>query len=259
MQKVEEIEIEKIKAGEHEQRLEKEDDGIAALAASIRRIGIISPLVVTDGCDGLHLIAGHRRLVAAKLAGKDRVPCIVRRPEGAVDSEITFAENFFRKDLSPVELACSLKDCLDKETMPIVDLAHGLQRSVHWVQSMVAIAGWPTDVQEVVHNEGLSVSAASNLACVTDDTYRAFLVRNGVEAGATARTTASWLQAWRAMQPAEEAITLEPAEAISAVAPMIPQAPCLCCGEIFPVDRMSHVPMCGECIKMIRQAGVNQG
>lgn len=258
MQKVEEIDIERIKVGEHEQRLEKEDEGIAALAASIRRIGIINPLLVVAYGDGLHLLAGHRRLVAAKLAGKDRVPCIVRRPEGAVDSEITFAENFFRRDLSPVELACAISDSLEKEKMTVSEIAAGLNRSETWVARMLAITFWPKDVQEAIHNERLSVSAASNLACVTDDNYRTFLVRNAVEQGATARTTASWLQAWRAMQPAEEAITLEPAEAISAVAPMIPQAPCLCCGEIFPVDRMSHVPMCGECIKMIRQVTPSQ-
>lgn len=259
MQEIVEIPIGEIKAGEHDQRLETEDPGIAELAASIGRIGFINPLVVVADGSELHLIAGHRRLVAARMAGKQYVPCIIRASEKTVDSEITFAENFFRKDLSPVELACALKDCLDNELMTIKELAAGFHRSEHWVHSMIAIAGWPEDVLEAIHDEAISVSAASNLAQVTDPNYRIFLVRNAAESGATARTTAAWLQAFQAMQPPEEAITAEPVPAGAPQVPLVPQAPCLCCTQMFKVNEMSHVPVCGPCIQIIRQVGMSQG
>jgi len=258
MSKAMKIPLRHIVAKKHEQRLSYDDEAIDSLARSITRIGLLVPLHVTLEGEKYEIVCGHRRLKALRQAGIEKADCIVVDTDEKKEGEITFAENFYRKNLSSVELACSMKDCLDNEAMTVEELASGFHRSVHWVQSMVAIAGWPADVQEVIHSERLSVSAASNLACVTDDSYRAFLVRNAVEQGATARTTASWLQAWRAMQPQEEAITSVPAEAGSPVQPIIPQAPCLCCSEIFPVDRMSHVPMCGECIKMIRQAGVGQ-
>jgi len=258
MAEINKILVKYIKAGKHEQRLENDDDEIDSLARSISRVGLLVPLHVTENAGQYEIVCGHRRLKALRKAGIEKADCIIIDTDEKKEGEITFAENFYRKNLSPVELACSMKDCMDNEAMTVEELASGFHRSVHWVQSMAAIADWPSDVQEAIHSERLSVSAASNLACVTDNTYRAFLVRNAVEAGATARTTASWLQAWRAMQPQEEAITSVPAEAGSPVQPIIPQAPCLCCSEIFPVDRMSHVPMCGECIKMIRQAGVGQ-
>jgi len=213
--------------------------------------------VVGDDGDGLHLIAGHRRFMAAKLAGLELIPCIVRTSEEAVDSEITFAENFFRKDLSPVELAAAIKDVHENGKMSLQELQRGFNKSYHWVQRMIAICGWPADVLEAIHNEKLSVSAGSNLAIVTDDSYRSFLVRNAVEQGATARTTASWLQAWRAMQPAEEAITSEPVEGRAAPVPAIPQAPCFICSEVYKVNEVSHVPICGDCIKLIKQGITN--
>lgn len=259
MTEVKEIPIRKIKVGEHEQRLDREDEGIAELASSIRRIGIVCPLWVVDDGDFYLLIAGHRRLLAAKICACDTVPCLVRESRSKGDSEISFAENFFRKDLSPVELSAALKDCLINETLTVKELAAGFHRSEHWVHSMIAIADWPADVLEAIHNETISVSAASNLAVVTDDTYRAFLVRNAVEQGATARTTASWLQAWRAMQPAEEAITLEPVPGVTPSVPLVPQAPCLCCSQLFEVNQMSHVPVCGACIQIIRQVGLSVG
>jgi len=257
MTEVREVPTEKIKTGEHDQRLETEDPSIAELAASIGRIGIINPLVVVDVDGELHLIAGHRRLVAARMAGKLIVPCIVRTSEKAVDTEITFAENFFRKDLSPVELSCALADCVNAGNMDVKGIAAGFHRSEHWVHKMIAICAWPADVQEAVHNENISVSAASNLACVTDNDYRIFLVRNAVEQGATARTTAAWLQAWQAYQPPEQAITMEPVAAGMPQVPLVPQAPCICCGQIFPVNELSHVPMDGGCIQIIRQVGMS--
>ena len=256
MEKMQEIAIGKIKVGDHDQRLDMHDEEINALASSIRRIGIINPIVVSDDGGDLRLIAGHRRLLAASLAGLQFVPCVVRTPQKEVDSEITFAENYFRKDLTPVELACALKDCLDQKTMTVKELADGFHRSEHWVHSMIAIAGWPVDVQEAIHDKEISVSAASNLAMVADENYRAFLLRNAAESGATARTTAAWLQAWRAMAPPEKAIEAQPVPAGPGQVPLVPQAPCLCCAQIFPVNMMSHVPMCGECIKVIRKVGL---
>lgn len=99
MTEVKEIPVEKIQAGEHAQRMEVEDAAIDELAASIRRIGIINPLVVTDVDGTYRIVAGHRRWMAARKIGMARVPCVVRDAERGVDTEVSFAENLFRKDL----------------------------------------------------------------------------------------------------------------------------------------------------------------
>jgi len=258
MDQISEINIGKIKVGEHAQRIDPEDPDTVELAASIGRVGIINPLSVVKAGDLFSLLSGHRRLVAARIAGKATVPCIVRSSGKAVDAEVTFAENFFRKDLSPIELSCAIKDIIDQEIMTVEELAAGFHRKPYWVGRMVAICDWPADVQEAIHEKAVSISAGSNLALVTDDTYRAFLVRNAIEQGATARTTAAWLQAWQAMQPAEVAITAEPVPAGTVPVPLVPQAPCLCCSQLFKVNEMSHVPVCGACIQLLRTVGMTQ-
>lgn len=257
MNEIREIPLEAIRVGEHEQRLEPNDPGIGELAASIRRLGVLVPVIVTGEVGEYKLVAGHRRLEAAVVAGLKTIPAIVRDSDVAEAVEVTFAENFFRKDLSPVELACALRDCLEQDQMTVKELAAGFHRSEHWVQQMIAVAGWPGDVLEAIHIEAISVSAAANLAVVTDDSYRRFLVSNAVESGATARTTSAWLQAWRAMQPAAEAVAAEPVPAGPVPVPMVPQAPCFCCSQMFKVNEMSHVPVCGACIQIIRQVGIS--
>lgn len=259
MAEIVEIPIVKIKVGEYEQRIDEDNSGISALEASIRRVGVIVPVVVYPLGDVYILVAGHRRYKAALRANLDTIPANIVEQSGPRNTEVCFAENFFRKDLSPVELAGALKDCLVNEVMTVKELAAGFHRSEHWVHSTVAIYDWPKEILEAIHNERLSVSAASNLACVTDDSYRTFLVRNAVEQGATARTTAAWLQGWRVFQPQEEAITAEPVTGQTPIVPAVPQAPCICCSRTLPVNAMSHVPACGECIPIIRQVGARLG
>ncbi len=249
------VPLKKIKVGEHEQRLEYDDEDIAGLAASIGRVGLIYPLVVSPSGDGYVLVEGHRRLAAYKRLGKQTVSCIVVEAGGERVAEIAFAGNFFRKDLSEIELAGSIKDALDNGGMSIEQLAEGFNKKPEWVRRMIAILTWPSDVQEAVHQRVMSVSAASNLALITDHTYRDFLIQNAVLGGVTARTTASWLQAWHAMQPAKEAINTEPIGPGPVRGPAVPQAPCFCCAQVFNVDEVSHVPVCSACIQIIRKVG----
>jgi len=194
-------------------------------------------------------------LAAHKKLGRETVPCVEVDGEKSTVSEIAFAGNYFHKNLSSVELASSISDVLKSGTMTIEDLAAGFQKSVHWVESMIAICDWPKDVLEVLHVKGLSVSAAHNLALVTDDTYRDFLLRNAVEQGASARTTSAWLQAWRSMQPQEEAVKAEPVPGQAVALPAVPQAPCFCCAQVFAVNEMSHIPVCGGCVQILSSMG----
>ncbi|GAI66532.1 unnamed protein product [marine sediment metagenome] len=259
MQQVRDIPIEKIVVGEHEQRLEEDDAEIDGIAASIRRIGIVQPLILEEKDSAFHLVTGHRRLLAAIRVGLSTVPCIVSDSTKVKSAEITFAENFFRKDLSPVEQAGAIADEFKAGRMSIEQLAVAFHKSEHWVHSQIAICDWPHDVLEAVHEKVLSVSAASNLALVTDDTYRAFLVRNAVEQGASARTTSAWLQAFRSQTPPEQAIEAEPVPGAPVQAPAVPQVPCFLCGEVHLINEVSHVPFCGPCIQQLSKARRSTG
>jgi len=251
---IKQIPIEKLRVGEHDVRLDYDDEGIDDLAASIRRIGVIVPLLVCARGDSFVVTAGHRRLRAAQKAGLVELPCCVRDDSGPVQSEVSIAENLFRQELSPVEMASAIKDVLEKNIMDIHELAASMHRSLHWVSAQLDLLTWPADVLEVIHNGKLSVSAASNLALVNDEFYRAFLVRNAVDSGATARTTAAWLQAWRAGMPPAEAVNEPPVDGQRPATPALPQAPCIVCNQLQRTDALAMVMVCTSCISAIRGA-----
>lgn len=244
-----------ITVGAHALRALEDDEGIDELAASIRRVGILVPLVCRFEGDVLHLVAGHRRIRAANSVGLETVPVVVGDFSDAEAKEVAFAENMFRADLSAVEIAAGLKDALEQKIMTVEELAKSVHRSPNWVGRMVAMLAWPADVLGAVHGGWLSVSAANNLACITEDKYRDFLLTNAHDSGATARTTAAWLQAWRAYQPAEAAVQEEPVPGQVNLQPAVPQAPCLCCGLVFRTDELCHMPVCTSCIKIVRDVG----
>ena len=253
---VKNIPLEKIEVGEYAQRLEGSEEGVDELAESIRRVGMLVPVVVIARGDMYILVAGHRRVMAAQKAGLHIIPAVIRDIEMKTAKEVSLAENLFRLDLSPIELAAAILDCYKSGTLTINEIAVGLHRSVFWVQSQIAMLNWPADVLAVIHNGKVSVSAASNPAQVQDDVYREFLVRQAVENGATARATAAWLQAWRSVEPAELAVNREPVPQGARATPMVPQAPCIVCGNVFRTDELSHVPVCVGCIRSIRDIGL---
>lgn len=246
------IKVSSIAVGEHEQRMDEDQEVFAELVNSIGRVGLLNPLVVTE-LDGAYvLVAGHRRLAAIKKLGYAEVLCMVRKPAESVDAEITFAENFCRKPLTPIEQACAIKDCCEKETMTVKQLAKAFHRSEAWIAAQMHMVTWPKDILAAIHSERISVSAARNLAVIDDEAYRAFLLETAVESGATARSTAAWLQGWHSSKPAEEAVQEQPESTGQPQQPIIPRMPCLCCGTVLRMDQLSHVPMCQGCIQTIR-------
>jgi len=189
--------LEKINAGENPLRLEGENKGIAELAESISRIGLIHPLVVAPDGDRYRLIAGHRRFAACRIVGLKDVAVRIITGDQREICEVALAENLFRKDLSPIEMAVAVAALITEGGMNREQVAGVCQRSTAWVKEQEEVVSWPSDVQKAVHDGWLSVSAASNLALVEDDTHRRVLLNRVRENGATARTTAAWLQSWR--------------------------------------------------------------
>ncbi|MEP0813842.1 MAG: ParB/RepB/Spo0J family partition protein [bacterium] len=161
------IDVEKIKPNPHQPRARFEEESLLRLAQSIKSRGLLQPLLVTRDSDGYTLVAGERRLRAAKLAGLSEVPCIVSEvPEG---DRLTLAliENVQREDLNPMDLAEGLKALRDtnltqQETADKI----GLSRSA--VANTLRLLELPRQVQDFVRSGELSSGAARALLALPE-------------------------------------------------------------------------------------------
>ena len=232
-----------------------DEEKMSLLVASIRDEGLNQPIKLTHSEDGYDVVFGHRRLEACKRLGWREIPAIIASGDEAHVRRQTFSENFFRDDLSSVELAIAIADELQSKRFTVEELATCFKHKPDWIRRQVSICSWPPDCLDAVHTGKLSVSAAENLACITDDVYRQSLVHQACDNGATARTTSAWLQSYRTMQPLETTSQIEPVPGQVLPPPLVPQAPCLACHNVFRSDELSHVPICARCIKVISDAG----
>ena len=107
------------------------DESIDELAESIKRYGVIQPIIVTKKDKYYEIIAGERRWRASKKAGLDEIPCIVREDTERKNKEIALIENIQREDLNPIEKARGFRELIDEYNLTQQQLSEtlGLRRS----------------------------------------------------------------------------------------------------------------------------------
>jgi len=128
------------------------DAELNELVQSVREYGIIQPLVVTKTAEGYELIAGERRLRAARLVGLKEVPIIVREADDQEKLEIALIENIQREDLNAVELALGYKKLAEEFNLNQDQLAKKLGKSRPVVTNTLRILQLPQAIQDALIN-----------------------------------------------------------------------------------------------------------
>ncbi len=166
------IEVEKIKPNPFQPRHEFNDEELEGLAQSIREFGIIQPLVISKiiretetGTDvEYQLIAGERRLRAAKLAGLERVPAIVRKVDtNRTKLEMALIENLQRHDLNPIESAKAYSRLQDEFGLTQKEIAIRVGKSREVVANTMRLLNLPSYIQEALIENKLNESQARTL------------------------------------------------------------------------------------------------
>ncbi len=137
--------------------------GIKELAASIREVGILQPLVVRSAEGGFELIAGERRLRAAIEAGLDRVPVLIRQAGDNESMELALVENLQREDLNPLETAAAYQVLMEGFGLTKEQLAHRLGKSRAAVTNTLRLAQLPDGIRALLADGKLTEGHARAL------------------------------------------------------------------------------------------------
>ena len=155
-----EVLVDDIRPNPQQPRTYFSHSNLQELSDSIQKYGIIQPLIVTRADGGYELIAGERRLRAAKMAGLARVPVIVRDVEKQEQLEISLLENIQRHDLNPIEEAVAYKRLLDEFNMTQEELSARLGKSRPALANMLRLLHLPQEIQRALAEGRISYSAA---------------------------------------------------------------------------------------------------
>ena len=163
-----EVPLDLITANPHQPRRGFDRDRLNELAVSIQEHGIIQPLVITaQGTDPdpkrYSLIAGERRLRAAKLAGLDTVPAILREADGQDHLVIALIENVQRADLNPLEAATAYQSLSVEFELSHEEIAGRVGKSRSAVTNIIRLLDLPDVVQQAVRKNQLSMGHARAL------------------------------------------------------------------------------------------------
>src|SRR3712207_4279364 len=146
----EEVPVSAIRSNANQPRRNFSKESIKELAASIREVGILQPLVIRSTETGFELIAGERRLRAAKEAGLDRVPVLIRQAEQSESMEMAHVENLQREDLNPLETAAAYQALMDGFGFTKDQLAQRLGKSRAAVTNTLRLTRLPPSIREMV-------------------------------------------------------------------------------------------------------------
>lgn len=124
-----EIPLDRIAVNPRQPRTRMADDALATLSESIKAHGVIQPILVTEVVDGYQLVAGERRVRAARMAGLERVPAVVRQLADREQLELALVENLQREDLDPIEAARAYRQLIDEFAFSQEDLAARVGRA----------------------------------------------------------------------------------------------------------------------------------
>lgn len=161
--KFEELPVTAIRPNSRQPRSSFPEAGIKELAASIQEVGILQPLVVRSTPAGFELIAGERRLRAAKEAGLDRVPVLIRQAGDNESMELALVENLQRENLSPLETASAYQALMDGFGLTKEQLARRLGKSRAAVTNTLRLMHLPKRIRTLLSDGKLSEGHARAL------------------------------------------------------------------------------------------------
>ncbi|MDU2417653.1 ParB/RepB/Spo0J family partition protein [Negativicoccus succinicivorans] len=184
---VQEIVLTEIVPNPQQPRQEFAENELNDLAASIKEYGIIQPLIVMKVGDGYQLVAGERRLRAAKIAKLRTVPVIIRDYDDAALAAVALIENLQREDLNPIEEAAAYYRLRDEFSLTQAQIATKVGRSRPYITNMMRLLQLPDFVRELLARRELTVGQVRPLLVVEDPDAQVRWAQKIVAEGLSAR------------------------------------------------------------------------
>lgn len=200
-----EIDIDLISPNPKQPRRAFSDEALQSLAESIRQYGLIQPVVVQKKGGAYELIAGERRLRAAKLCGLTKIPAVVRDCAPQASAELALIENLQREDLDPVEEASAYRALIQEFGLTQEQAAEKVGRSRAHVANMMRLLQLPEEIQQYLIDGVLSIGQARPLLQLKDRQAQMEAAARIIDQELSARQVEAMVRAMLREEPPKDA------------------------------------------------------
>lgn len=239
---------------ENPSRFAMDRNSLEELADSMKKLGLLQPILLRSE-NGLYRIeAGHRRFLSAQILGWKSIDAIIQEPtdDDALHLERAH-ENLIRADLNPVEESKIVWDLVYEDGRGVERTAKLLCKTVSWIETRLEIAKFPDDLKDALSKNEIKVAVAKELNRVKNMETRMRLTKSAVEYGASAAVVRQWCS------DSQVGIFLENQEVAGAVGDMIAiertqvNMPCRICDCSQRIDILRHIWICPDCMGAMRE------
>lgn len=173
---IENINLDELHPNPYQPRKVFDENALQELSSSIKEHGIFQPIIVKKGIKGYEIIAGERRVKAAKMAGLTDIPAIIRDFNDQEMMEIALLENLQREDLNAIEEANAYKKLQENLNITQEELAKRLGKSRSHITNMLGLLTLPENIQLDIQNKEISMAHARVLSKLNDKEQQKELV-----------------------------------------------------------------------------------
>jgi ParB family chromosome partitioning protein len=182
-----ELPVSAIRPNRYQPREHFGEESLGALADSIREVGVLQPVLVRPADDGYELIAGERRWRAARRAGLQAIPALVRTTDDASTLEQALVENVHRADLNPLEEAAAYQQLIEDFHLTHEQVAARVGRSRVAITNTLRLLQLPPAIQKLIQDDALREGHARALLGTPDRAFQEELARRAVTEGLSVR------------------------------------------------------------------------
>lgn len=184
------IDINTIDANPFQPRTRFDNQSLEELASSIRQVGIVVPLTVRETGDGRYqLIAGERRLRAARMAGLTHVPAYIRTADDTAMLEMALVENIQREDLDAIEVAITYQRLIEECSLTQEQLSDRVGKQRSTVANYLRLLRLPAEIQLGIRNRNLTMGHARTLVNIEDPAKQINVFYHIIEEDLSVRAT----------------------------------------------------------------------
>lgn len=235
-------------------RLEIDPEEVKSLAGSIEEVGLLIPIGVRSRGDRFEIVDGHRRYLAHKLLGREKIACFIRDVDDLECALARATENLGRVNLSPIEEAATYFDLVDTHGLSHEEVGKRMGKSPGVVKRRLDLLKMAPQLQQAVHRKQISYGVAEELWRLGDIGTIDYYLGYAVDHGVTVAVARQWVNDAKKRERGQRGDIGEGGGGASPLESTPVYVSCDLCQGPLNVNSITHLKICPVCVELMREA-----